>query len=192
MLQKVSPSCQVLSKQVELTNSNQVSQAVSAVEAEFGRVDVVVQAAGITGKTNLKTHEVDEADFDRVFDVNTKAVFVVAKAVLPGMLKQSYGRIVNIASISGKDGNAGMLAYSASKAATINLTKVMGKDYASTGKDITINCIAPAVVQTALVAAMPEQQVKYMTDKIPMGRTGTVSEVASTVLFAASKECSFT
>merc|ERR1712113_1116843 len=103
-----------------------------------------------------------------------KALFLCAKAVLPSMLQQGFGRIVNIASISGKDGNAGMLAYSASKAATINLTKVMGKDYASTGKDITINCVAPAVVQTAMVAAMPPEQVKYMTDKIPMGRTGSV------------------
>merc|ERR1712194_432892 len=115
-----------------------------------------------------------------------------AKAVLPSMMKGGYGRIVNVASISGKDGNAGMLAYSSSKAAVINLTKVMGKEYANLGKDITINCIAPAVVQTAMVDAMPADQVKYMTDKIPMGRTGKLSEVAGTVLFAASSECSFT
>lgn len=151
-----------------------------------------MQAAGITGKTNLKTHEVDAADFQRVFDVNVKAVFLCAKSVLPLMLKSGYGRIVNIASISGKDGNAGMLAYSSSKAAVINLTKVMGKDYATLGKDITVNCIAPAVVQTAMVDAMPPEQVKYMTDKIPMGRTGKLHEVAATVLFAASSECSFT
>merc|ERR1711957_336787 len=108
------------------------------------------------------------ADFSKVFDVNVKALFVGAKAVLPSMLGAGYGRIVNIASISGKEGNAGMLAYSASKAAVIALTKVMGKDYATGGGDITINCIAPAVVQTAMVDAMPSPQVKYMTDKIPM------------------------
>ncbi|CAE7642738.1 LRA5 [Symbiodinium sp. CCMP2456] len=121
-----------------------------------------------------------------------KAIFLCAKAVLPSMLKSGYGRIVNIASISGKDGNAGMLAYSSSKAAVINLTKVMGKEYANLGKDITINCIAPAVVQTAMVDAMPPEQVKYMTDKIPMARTGKLDEVAATILFAASQECSFT
>merc|ERR1711920_82907 len=162
------------------------------VQKKFGRVDVLVQAAGITGKTNVKTHEVNTADFMKVFDVNVKALFLCAKAVLPSMMKEGYGRIVNIASISGKDGNAGMLAYSASKAAAINLTKVIGKDYATTGKDITCNCVAPAVVQTAMVDAMPAEQVKYMTDKIPMARTGKLDEVAATVLFAASRECSFT
>merc|ERR1711874_822599 len=125
-----------------------------------------------------KTHEVDAADFSKVFDVNVKALFLCAKAVIPSMMAKGYGRIVNVASISGKDGNAGMLAYSSSKAAVINLTKVMGKDYANVGKDITINCVAPAVVRTAMVDAMPAEQVKYMTDKIPMGRCGDLSEVA--------------
>lgn len=191
-LQKSVPAARVRATKVELTKADEVAKAVAEVVAEFGRVDVLVQAAGITGKTNLKTHEVDEEDFSRVFDVNVKAVFLCAKAVLPSMLKEGYGRIVNIASISGKDGNAGMLAYSSSKAATINLTKVMGKDYAPLGKDITINCVAPAVVQTAMVDALPKEQVKYMTEKIPMGRTGKLHEVAATVLFAASPECSFT
>merc|ERR1719213_178925 len=121
-----------------------------------------------------------------VFDVNVKAMFLVARSVIPSMLENGYGRIVNVASIAGKDGNAGMLAYSASKAAVINLTKVMGKDYCNMGKDITINCVAPAVVRTAMVDAMPPEQVKYMTDKIPMSRTGSVDEVAATVCFAAS------
>merc|ERR1719253_1757345 len=95
---------------------------------------------------------------------------MMARASLPSMMKHGYGRIVNIASISGKDGNAGMLAYSSTKAAVINLTKVMGKDYANLGHDITINCVAPAAVLTDMVLAMPKEQVKYMTDKIPMGR----------------------
>merc|ERR1712206_21141 len=125
----------------------------------------------------------------RDYDVKVKAIFLCAKADLPSMVESGYGRIFNIASISGKDGNAGMLAYSASKAAVINLTKVIGKDYATTGKDITCNCVAPAVVRTAMVDAMPPEQVKYMTDKIPMGRTGRLDEVVATVLFAASKEC---
>mmetsp|Transcript_13208 Transcript_13208/g.24410 ORF Transcript_13208/g.24410 Transcript_13208/m.24410 type:complete len:297 (-) Transcript_13208:115-1005(-) len=187
-----SPGTQVMSLTVQLTKESEVNEAMAKVVKAFGKVDVLVQAAGITGKTNLKTHEVDPADFDLVFDVNVKAMFLVARAALPTMLDKGYGRIVNIASISGKDGNAGMLAYSASKAAVINLTKVMGKDYVNMGKDITVNCIAPAVVRTAMVAAMPEKQVEYMTAKIPMGRCGDLDEVAGTVLFAASPECSFT
>jgi len=191
-LRKKAPTAQVVSMQVELAEEAAVQRAVADVVRQFGKVSVLVQAAGITGKTNLKTHEVDTADFCRVFDVNVKALFLGAKAVLPSMLEQGYGRIVNIASISGKDGNAGMLAYSSSKAAVINLTKVIGKDYVNLGKDITCNCIAPAVVQTAMVDAMPPAQVKYMTDKIPMARTGKLHEVAATICFAASPECSFT
>jgi len=191
-LKALAPSAQVAAMRLDLADEVAVNKAVSEVITQFGKVDVLVQAAGITGKTNLKTHEVDLADFSRVFDVNVKALFICAKAVLPSMMKEGYGRIVNIASISGKDGNAGMLAYSSSKAAVINLTKVMGKDYCNLGKDITVNCVAPAVVQTAMVDAMPPEQVKYMTDKIPMGRTGTMAEVAGTVAFAASHECSFT
>lgn len=105
------------------------------------------------------------------------------------MLKKNYGRIVNIASISGKEGNAGMLAYSSSKAAVIGLTKVIGKEYATTG--ITCNAVAPAVVKTEMVAALPKEQVKYMTDKIPMGRTGELEEIANLVAFIASKESRF-
>merc|ERR1719262_1203070 len=177
---------------VDITQEAEVTKAIGEVLKQFGKVDVLAQAAGITGQTNLKTHEVDAADFQRVFDLNVKAIFLCAKSVLPTMLDRGYGRIVNIASISGKDGNAGMLAYSSSKAAVINLTKVMGKDYVNMGKDITINCVAPAVVRTAMVEAMPPEQVKYMTDKIPMGRTCGLDEVSATVCFAASPECSFT
>lgn len=177
---------------VDITNQAAVEAASAKVLKQFGRVDVLVQAAGITGATNLKTHEVDPANFQAVFDVNVKAMFLVARSIIPSMLETGYGRIVNVASISGKDGNAGMLAYSSSKAAVINLTKVMGKDYVNMGKDITINCVAPAVVRTAMVEAMPAEQVKYMTDKIPMGRTCGLDEVGATIAFAASKECSFT
>lgn len=191
-MKKLSPEVQTLSVKADLTQEAEASRAVGAVIEKFGQVDAIVQAAGITGKTNLKTHEVDAADLMRVFEVNVKAIFLVAKAAIPSMLKTGYGRIVNIASISGKDGNAGMLAYSSSKAAVINLTKVMGKDYVDNGKDITVNCVCPAVVRTDMVDAMPPEQVKYMTAKIPMNRVGEKDEVAATVLFAASKECSFT
>lgn len=162
---------------------------VKQMEA-FGRIDILLQAAGITGKTGIKTHEVDEGNFGLVMDVNVKGIFLGCKAVLPHMLERNYGRIVNIASISGKEGNAGMLAYSTSKAAVIGLTKVMGKEYAET--KITVNCIAPAVVRTEMVAKMPAEQVKYMTDKIPMKRTGEIDEIASLAAFIASPEASFT
>jgi len=180
------------SQPCDVTSEASVTAAVGAVLAAAGRVDILIQCAGITGKTGIKTHEVDAANFEQVFAVNSRGVFLCAKAVLPSMLKQKYGRIVNVASISGKEGNAGMLAYSASKAAVICLTKVMGKDYATADGSVTINAVAPAVVRTAMVAAMPAAQVKYMTDKIPMARCGTEDEVASTILFAASDAASFT
>ena len=161
------------------------------VIAAHGRIDILVQAAGIVGKTGIKTHEVEPGNFDLVLAINLKGIFLMCKGVLPHMVKQKYGRIVNIASIAGKEGNAGMLAYSTSKAGVIGLTKVIGKEYAEAG-DITCNAIAPAVVKTEMVAKMPAQQVKYMTDKIPMKRTGTLEEIASMVAFISSKECSFT
>jgi 2-dehydro-3-deoxy-L-rhamnonate dehydrogenase (NAD+) len=181
---------QALALPTDVTRQGEVERAVAQVLERFGRVDVLVTAAGITGQTNLKTHQVDPADFDRVLELNVKGMFLCIRAVLPAMLKAGYGRIVNIASISGKDGNAGMLAYSTSKAAVIGLTKVIGKEYAETG--ITCNCIAPAVVRTAMVEALPAAQVTYMTDKIPMKRTGEIAEIAAVVAFAASRECSFT
>lgn len=150
----------------------------------------MVQAAGVTGKTGMKTEEVDPANFDFVFDVNLKGIFHGCRAVLPHMARRNYGRIVNVASIAGKEGNAGMVAYSASKAAVIGLTKVVGKEYAETG--ITCNAVAPAVIRTAMVAAMPPHQVKYMTDKIPMKRTGELKEIADLITFIASPAASFT
>jgi NAD(P)-dependent dehydrogenase (short-subunit alcohol dehydrogenase family) len=174
----------------DVTEQGAVEAAVRQTLDRHGRVDVLVTAAGITGKTNIPTQNVDPADFDRVLALNVRGMFLCIRAVLPAMLKANYGRIVNIASIAGKEGNAGMLAYSTSKAAVIGMTKVVGKDLAETG--VTCNAIAPAVVRTAMVAALPEAQVKYMTDKIPMKRTGEIAEIAALAAFAASRECSFT
>src|SRR6266446_3342974 len=134
---------------------------------QFPPIDVVVNCAGITGKTDVKSEETDPSDVVRVFRVNFFGSYHTAKAILPQMVKRGYGRLLHIASISGKEGNAGMLAYSASKAAVIAMTKVQGKEVAGTG--VTVNALAPAVIRTAMVDAMPERQVKYMTDKIPMG-----------------------
>jgi NAD(P)-dependent dehydrogenase (short-subunit alcohol dehydrogenase family) len=181
---------EVLGLRIDVTNVDQVSNGIKQIENMWGRIDILVNAAGITGKTGIKTHEVDPQDFSFVYQVNVNGTFNTIRTCLPIMLKQNYGRIVNIASISGKEGNAGMLAYSSSKAAVIGLTKVIGKEYATTG--ITCNAVAPAVIQTEMVAALPPEQVKYMTDKIPMGRTGELNEIANLVAFIASKESSFT
>jgi len=176
--------------ETDVTNLLSVQNTVKSVFDKFGRIDVLVQSAGITGITNIKTHEVDPENFQRVFDVNVLGMFHFCKSVIPPMLESNYGRIVNIASAAGKDGNAGMLAYSAAKSAVLGMTKVIGKEYAETG--ITCNAVAPAVIRTAMVDVLPPEQVKYMTDKIPMKRTGEIDEISALVCFVASKECSFT
>ena len=175
---------------IDLTNEEQVANVISQVAKDFGRIDVLVNCAGVTGKTNIKSQDVETADLRFVFEVNFMASFFTARAVLPWMVKQNYGRVLHIASIAGKEGNAGMLAYSASKAAVIGMTKVQGKEYAETG--ITVNALAPAVIQTPMVDAMPPEQVKYMTDKIPMKRCGTLEEIAHIAAFIVSPDTGFT
>jgi 3-oxoacyl-[acyl-carrier protein] reductase len=175
---------------VDITNEVQVRSVIERIGNQFGRLDILVNSAGVTGKTNIKSHEVDTADVRFVFDINFMGSFLTARAVLPWMLKRNYGRILHIASIAGKEGNAGMLAYSASKAAVIGMTKVQGKEYAETG--ITINALAPAVIHTSMIESMPEEQVKYMTDKIPMKRCGTLEEIARMAAFIVSPGASFT
>ena len=175
---------------LDVTSEAQVNGVIERVGSQFERIDILVNSAGVAGKTNIKSHEVDSADLNFVFDVNFKGSFFTARAVLPWMLKRNYGRILHIASIAGKEGNAGMLAYSASKAAVIGMTKVQGKEYAETG--ITVNALAPAVIRTAMVEAMPKEQVTYMTDKIPMKRCGTLEEIANMAAFIVSPGASFT
>ena len=175
---------------VDVTSDAQVQNVVERIGNQFGRIDILVNSAGVTGKTNIKSHEVDVADVRFVFEVNFMGSFLMARAVLPWMLKRNYGRILHIASVAGKEGNAGMLAYSASKAAVVGMTKVQGKEYAETG--VTINALAPAVIRTSMVEAMPEAQVKYMTDKIPMRRCGTLEEIAHIATFIVSPGTSFT
>lgn len=173
-----------------VTDEAAVGALIRQITAEYGRIDILVNSAGVTGRTGIKTHEVEFDNFKFVFDVNVNGCFLTSRAVLPVMMSQGYGRILHIASIAGKDGNAGMLAYSASKAAVIGLTKVQGKEYAESG--ITVNALAPAVIRTAMVDALPESQVTYMTDKIPMKRCGTLEEIASIVAFIVSPGASFT
>ncbi|PCJ94413.1 MAG: 3-oxoacyl-ACP reductase [Flavobacteriaceae bacterium] len=174
---------------IDLTNPSDVQKAVDDFIKNVSKVDALVNCAGITGKTNLKSHEVDLEDFNRVMAVNVTGSFNAFKAVIPHMLEQDYGRVLHIASIAGKDGNAGMLAYSTSKAAVIGMTKVQGKEYAETG--ITVNAIAPAVIKTKLLEGMAPEQLKYMTDKIPMKRCGTLDEFVTMASFIISEKNSF-
>lgn len=175
---------------IDLTNEDQVRKVVDEIAERFGEITILVNSAGVTGATNIKSHEVSTENLRFVFDVNFMASFFTSRAVLPWMLKKNYGRILHIASVAGKEGNAGMLAYSASKAAVIGMTKVQGKEYAETG--ITVNALAPAVIQTPMVDAMPPEQVKYMTDKIPMKRCGTLDEIAHMAAFIVSPGTAFT
>ena len=191
LLQQRVPGAAVATCAADVANQTDCERAAQTALGRWGRIDVLVQAAGIVGATNVTTDKVDPANFDLVMRINVRGIFLMCRAVLPAMRRQKYGRIVNVASISGKEGNAGMLAYSTSKAAVIGLTKVIGKEFAE-GSGITCNCLAPAVVRTEMVAAMPAAQVKYMTDKIPMKRTGELEENAAMVSFIASRACSFT
>ena len=175
---------------VDVSSEDAWVAALKGFHGEFAHLDVLVQCAGITGKTGIKAADVELANFDLVMAINARGIFLGCKSVLPYFVARNYGRIVNIASVAGKEGNAGMVAYSASKGAVIALTKAIGKEYAETG--ITCNALAPAVVRTAMVDAMPDEQVRYMTDKIPMKRCGLISEIAALVAFIASPACSFT
>lgn len=175
---------------LDIVESLEVKNVVDDFYTKVSGIDILVNCAGIVGKTGIKSHEVDFDDFDQVMKVNVLGSFNTFKAVLPHMLKKNYGRVLHVASISGKDGNAGMLAYSTSKAAVIGMTKVQGKEYAESG--ILINAIAPAVIRTQMVEDMPEEQVKYMTDKIPMKRCGTMDEFVEMACFIISDANSFT
>ena len=175
---------------LDVTDDAAIRPAIDAVAKSLGRIDGLVNCAGITGDTNIKAHEVDPADFDRVLGINLRGAFMLSKHVLPHMLARKYGRVLHIASIAGKEGNAGMTAYSASKAGLIGMVKSMAKDYVDKG--ITINALAPAVIRTPMVDAMPQASQDYMTAKIPMGRCGELEEAAQMIAWIVSPACSFT
>jgi 3-oxoacyl-[acyl-carrier protein] reductase len=172
----------------DVSDSAQVDAAVARVEAELGPVEVLVCSAGIPGRS-LRTVDVEDDEWRRVLAVNADGTFFCNRAVLPGMVERGYGRIVNVASIAGKEGNPMAAAYSASKAAVIALTKAIGKDVARTG--VVVNCVAPAVIETPILEGITQEHVDYMVERIPMGRMGAPEEVAALVCWLASEECSF-
>ncbi len=172
----------------DVSRSTDVEEAVRRVAADLGPLDILVHAAGIPGES-LRTVDVSDEEWERVLGVNASGSFYACRAVLGGMIERGYGRIVLVASIAGKEGNPMAAAYSASKAAVIALTKAIGKDVAGTG--VLVNCIAPAVIETPILAGLSEEHVGYMVERIPLGRMGTAEEVASLICFLASEELSF-
>lgn len=172
----------------DVTRSTDIADALAATEVELGPIDVLVCSAGVPGRS-LRTVDVPDEEWRSVFAVNADGVFFCNRAVLAGMVERGFGRIVNVSSIAGKEGNPMACAYSASKAAVIAMTKAIGKDVAGTG--VLVNCIAPAVIETPILAGISTEHVDYMVDRIPLGRIGTAEEVAALVCWLASEECSF-
>ena len=173
---------------VDITNVDQVQSSIAKVIEKAGSLEILVNNAGIAGRA-APIWEQSDADWHRVMDLNINAPFYLCRTVLPHMRARGYGRIVNIASIAGKEGNPNMVAYSASKAAVIGLTKSIAKEVATEG--ICINAVAPAVIRTRLLEQLTVAQVDYMVQRIPMKRTGQPEEVAAVVHFLASRDCSF-
>jgi len=174
---------------VQLTNAASIEDAIQSTLQGLGKLDILVNNAGIAG-VNKKTWELTPEEWSSVVEIDLNAVFLMCRAVVPHLLRNGYGRIVNIASIAGKEGNPNAAHYSAAKAGVIALTKSLGKELAQS--NITVNCITPAVIQTDILKQCTEQHINYMLSKIPMGRFGKVDEAASMVAWLSSEECSFT
>jgi 2-dehydro-3-deoxy-L-rhamnonate dehydrogenase (NAD+) len=172
----------------DVSRSADVEAAVAKVESELGPLDIAVCAAGVGGES-LRTTEVTDEEWHRVFAINCDGVFFANRAAARVMTPRGYGRIVNIASVAGKEGNPMAAAYSASKAAVIGMTKSIGKDLAETG--VLVNCVTPAVIQTRMLSELSDEHVAYMVERIPMKRVGRPEEVAALIAFLASEECSF-
>lgn len=173
---------------VELTDEATVAAAALAVVARHGKIDILVNNAGITGG-NAKLWELSPESWRRVVEVNLIAPFLICRAVVPEMLKNGYGRIVNIASIAGKDGNPNASHYSASKAGLIGMTKSLGKELS--GSNILVNCVTPAAARTDIFKQMAQEHIDFMLSKIPMARFLEVAEAAAMISWLASEDCSF-
>jgi len=186
--QTLSALGEVTGEIVELSDEDSVVTATDATVAKHGTIDVLVNNAGITGG-NGATWELDPEVWRRVIDVNLTGCFLTCRAVVPHMLTNGYGRIVNVASIAGKEGNPNASHYSASKAGLIALTKSLGKELAA--RNILVNCITPAAARTEILSQMKQEHVDYMLARIPMGRFVEVEEIAALICWLASEECSF-
>lgn len=174
---------------VDVSCETQVSDAISQVEQEHKNIDVLVNAAGIVGLTNTKITDFPTADFNKIYEINLRGTFLMTKFVLQVMKKTGHGRLLLIASMAGKEGNPGMIGYSATKAGVIGLVKGVAKEFADT--NITVNGLAPAVIKTTMNENTSKEQLAYMTAKIPMQRLGTVDEVAAMSCYIVSDENSF-
>ena len=174
---------------LDVSDSDAVAAAAAEANKVLGKIDILIASAGITGAT-VPVHEFPIDSWKRVVDINLNGVFYCSRAVVPFMLANGYGRIVNVASVAGKEGNPNASAYSASKAGVIGFTKSLGKELAGDG--VIANSLTPATFESPILAQMPASQVDYMRSKIPMGRLGEVEESAAMVCFMASEECSFT
>jgi NAD(P)-dependent dehydrogenase (short-subunit alcohol dehydrogenase family) len=172
----------------DIASSADVNAAVARAEQELGRIDVLVNSAGVPGES-IRTTEISDEEWQRVFAINANGSFYMCRAVLPGMIERGYGRIVLVASIAGKEGNPMAAAYSASKAAVIAMTKSFGKDVAGSG--VLVNCIAPAVIETPILDGLSQHHIDYMVERIPLGRIGRAEEVAALACFLASEDLSF-
>jgi 3-oxoacyl-[acyl-carrier protein] reductase len=179
----------VATAKVDVTRADSVEAGVQAALAAFGKIDLLVNNAGIAG-ANARLWETSPEEWRRVVEINLNGPFLCCRAVVPQMLKNGYGRIVNIASIAGKEGNPNAAHYSASKAGVIGLTKSLGKELATS--NIVVNCITPAVIETDILRQLTQQHVDYMLSKIPMGRFGQKEEAAALVAWLCSEDCSFT
>ena len=187
--EKLASPDNVFTVQVELTEPGQVKEAAAKVRNHFGAIEILVNCAGIAGD-NAKVWELQPEQWTKVIDVNLNGTFYCCNAVVPHMLEGKYGRIVNIASIAGKEGNPTASHYSASKAGVIGLTKSLGKELAQEG--VIVNCVTPAVIRTPILEQLEQYHVDYMLSKIPMNRFGEVEEAAALVGWLCSADCSFT
>jgi 3-oxoacyl-[acyl-carrier protein] reductase len=178
----------VLGIAADVTRSAEVDAAVARVESELGPLDVLVCSAGISG-ASLRTVDVDDAEWERVMAVNANGVFYANRAALPGMVERGYGRIVNMASVAGKEGNPMAAAYSAAKAAVIGMTKAIGKDVATTG--VLVNCVTPSPVETPMLEDISQEHIEYMLARVPMGRLARADEVAELIAYLASDRMTF-
>ena len=189
-LQEISHKHSLAVYEVDFLDEKSIVDLVSKVETEVGAISAVVNCVGILGKNGDPIESLDIQDFDYVYAVNLRGAVILTKAVIAGMAQRGYGRILHIASISGKEGNPYLVAYSATKAGLIGMVKSVGKEYATTG--ITINAMAPALIESPMSASFSEQQMAALKSKIPMGRLGKGQEVADLAAWIISPACSFT